>query len=543
MTEEPAMPPAVGYTSRTPRAARPRATRAGPPGGRNWAVADFLVAGLGVFAALLCLRAKGNYAAAPWFGLIAPAVLLLASAGYRSRAGAALRASMDSLAEFRRRGGTPPWKAGLLLAVLPAILVDFSNNDLEGSGDTRPVIPTAVSLVTQGNWDLDEFDRPGRPDNLFGRGPGLAYDLTRRHGRVYSAYPAGMVALATPVVALARVAGADLASVPVQARLEKIVATLVEATSLGLFLLIAARLAPIPPAILATAILGLGSGMFSTVAQGAWQHGGIVLAMLSVLLAEVAREGGPGRLGILAQGVACGLLPSFRLTAASFLLPFGAWMLRKSPRRALAVVSLAAVVYLPWAAFYLSTYGSLFGPSTSQMDGSSWTTQIGWPLVGLLASPGRGLLVYQPWVVLAVLAFVPQIARSAGSQGVSSGPRGFMTLCAMTVAAHLLLISAWKIWYGGYCWGSRLVVETQPLLALLALPGLAVLWSTRRGRTTIAALAIAGALMQVPGVYLRACRWNIAVGVDVHPESVWSWSDPPFLAPWHGKAGQVPPGG
>ncbi|WZO99797.1 hypothetical protein EP7_001410 [Isosphaeraceae bacterium EP7] len=51
-----------------------------------------------------------------------------------------------------------------------------------------------------------------------------------------------------------------------------------------------------------------------------------------------------------------------------------------------------------------------------------------------------------------------------------------------------------------------------------------------------------GLLMQVPGVYLQACRWNIAVQIDEHPESVWSWSAPLFLAPWTGKVGTVPPG-
>src|SRR5262249_23093662 len=54
-----------------------------------------------------------------------------------------------------------PWRAIFCLVVLPAVLLLLGNNCF-GAGDNLPVMLVASSLVTEGNWDVDEF--LGRPD-------------------------------------------------------------------------------------------------------------------------------------------------------------------------------------------------------------------------------------------------------------------------------------------------------------------------------------------------------------------------------------------
>jgi hypothetical protein len=93
------------------------------------------------------------------------------------------------------------------------------------------------------------------------------------------------------------------------------------------------------------------------------------------------------------------------------------------------------------------------------------------------------------------------------------------------------------MWWGGHCWGSRLLSDSMLLYALLCVRPLARLWECRSGRLIILAMAAIGFLINAPAVYMAADRWN-AVSPD--PERMWSWQDPPFLYPilraWNGEA-------
>jgi hypothetical protein len=496
---------------------------------------DTLALGCLIGGLALALRARGNYAFAPWLGL-GPTALLALWAPYRRHLGAHLRAGWCRLDRFSTEGGPLPLSPVLILVALPAFLLFLSNNDMEGSGDTHPVIPTAISLLSQGDTALDEYVRPARPLPLFGDGTRLPYFLVRRGEHVHSAYPAGMTALALPVVAGARLLDAELDDPRVRARLEKLAAAGITALVVAAFALIAGRLAPWRVALVATIILAAASGIFSTVAQGLWQHGGILLAMMVILLAEVASDP-PGPRAALAQGLALGLLPAFRLTAISFAAPFGLWLLVRDPRRALRVGAIAALAFAPWAAWHWTIYGNPLGPSTTKLDGANWTAHLGWPLVGLLASPGRGLFVYQPWSVLGLLGLgLAGWRRTAEADPAALARqqrlRRLVPLLLLAVIGHLVLIAAWRDWHAGYSWGSRLVVEVVPLLALGMLPVLEGVTRRRSGRLAVAALVLVGVAMQLPAVYLHAYRWNLAVRVEENPASLWAWRDAPFLYPW-----------
>ena len=218
-----------------------------------------------------------------------------------------------------------------------------------------------------------------------------------------------------------------------------------------------------------------------------------------------------------------------RLSAALFVVPFGAWVLVRQPRRAFLVAACAALAYLPWAALYLSIYGTLFGPSTGQMGAGNWEWTAD-TVLGLLVSPARGLLIYQPWVLLAVLAFLPVLAvQSGGSSG--AVPAGWQGFCLVAVLLQVGLVAGWRCWWGGHCWGSRLLAEAVPLLALLCVRPVALLCRLRGGRTVLAGVAVLTFLVHAAGVYWEPC-WEARTNVERHPEMLWSWSRPPFLILW-----------
>jgi hypothetical protein len=491
------------------------------PHGLGFAGADRSSLVVAALALAQCLRAKGNYVVCAFIPFLLPVLWALTWPSYRERLRRALAASWSRFGIYAV-GGNTPWRATLGIVVLPALLVSLSNDHAEVIGDTSPVIPTAISLIRSADTNLDEFCRDGFWGKTIQRTGHLPFFLRWGGGHVYSAYPSGMVPLALPVVGLSRLVGGNLADPLVHHRLEKLTAAAVAALALGVFFLLALHLVRPAPALATTAILGLSSGMLTTVSQNLWQHDGIVLGSLVVLLLEFR---GRGRPGTVVQGLVCAMMLACRLTAVAFLVPFGAWVLLRSPRRAVLLAGVAAVAFLPWAAYYAMTHGNPLGPSTGQLAGSLWTADVSTSLAGLLISPGRGLLTYQPWVVLAPLAFLPTIRRGDGQV-----PAGWDSVCASSSVFLVGIVSAWWCWWGGWCWGSRLVIEAVPLLALLSARPIAGLVASRRGRFLVATLAMMGVLMQVPAVYLGAFRWNADHAKTIEAD-VWSWWRAPFLEP------------
>jgi hypothetical protein len=483
-----------------------------------------------VAAGLLALRGKANATGCAFAPLVVMSLLVVASREERRRAARAVRGLWQSL-EAVATGGRTPWAAAVVFVALPATWLYLSNNRVEAIGDTSMVIPTAVSLLTEGNTDLDEFHRPEfwwyhATDDA--RHDGVSYFVRRRGGHLYASHPVGLVPLALPVVAASRLMGGRVSEPMVQLRLEKLTAAALAGVSLGLFFLLALHLARPVPALVTTGVLAVASGMFTTVGQNLWAHDGLILGSLLVLLIEFR---GPGWRATALQGLICGTMPALRPTAVSVLLPFGLWLAWRSPRRAAAVAGLGAVALAPWAAYHMLIYGSLLGPSAVHAAGANWSPGAVSRLAGVLVSPGRGLLVYQPWVVLAGLALVPSLRRHAARlAGESSSPAGWVWVCLAAVALDVAIVSAWHVWWGGWCWGSRLVVGIVPLCALLCVRPVAALMEKTPGRVAILSLALLGAVVQWPAVYRGALPWNVRHARTLEAD-VWSWREAPFLGP------------
>jgi hypothetical protein len=212
-----------------------------------------------------------------------------------------------------------------------------------------------------------------------------------------------------------------------------------------------------------------------------------------------------------------------RLSAGLFVLPFGMWILVREPRRAVAVGAVAALAFAPWALLHHRLYGNLVGPSVVQMAGDCWSDGAFEAMLGVLFSPGRGLFVYQPWLVLFILA-----PLAVGRRG-GAAPPGWWAFCLTFAALHIGLVSAWGCWWGGHCWGSRLASEVVPLLALLCVRPVSLLLRSAAWRWVVAAAALASIWVHASAVYLRADRWNDRHITDRPERMLWSWSDPPFF--------------
>lgn len=497
------------------------------PGWRPDRVAWLQIGAVAV-ALAACCRGEGHPFRWLAAGLAVTVIRLLASADYRRTAGAFFGRLWGSLTAAAAAGRTP-WRASLVLVVGPSLLLFLSNDRNFDTGDTWPVIPEACSLTTAGTWALDHYVDKAPASYALESNGNLPYGTERLPAGIYSSYPSGMVPFALPATGVARLLGADLGAPKVHKHLEKWVASWVAACSVGLFFMIALRLAGPVPALTATGFLATGSVMFSICGQNLWQHDGVVFWSLLALWVEF-QEPLRGRVGgILLQGLACGMMPACRLSAALFVVPFGVWVLCRSPRRACSLAGVAMLVYAPWAWFYYSTYGTLFGPSTNQMAGGNWSWDLD-TLCGVLVSPSHGVFVYQPWLLLAVAAALPWWNRRPAS--VPGEPAAWGWLCLAVFGLQVALIAGWRCWWGGHCWGSRLAAEVIPLGALLCVRPIAGLWTRAGGRFSLASLAVCCFLLHAVATYGHADYWDNRVDINRHPEMLWSWSRPPFLYPF-----------
>ena len=82
-------------------------------------------------------------------------------------------------------------------------------------------------------------------------------------------------------------------------------------------------------------------------------------------------------------------------------------------------------------------------------------------LAGILFSPGRGLLIYTPVALFALCALWP------GARAARHKYAPLFAACFVFIVLDLIVIAKWRVWWGGYCWGPRLLTELAPPLIVL----------------------------------------------------------------------------
>jgi hypothetical protein len=480
---------------------------------------------LALTALVLSLRGIGHHSSWLALALVLPALRFVGQSEYRQRLFDWLHSTWATLADHTAVSPSKLCLAALVFVVAPAWILFLGNDRVMGTGDTWPAMRTAWSLVSRGTWDIKEMALTAPRTYWANPVDELPYCALRRGDAVYSSYPAGMVAFALPVAALSRIVGADLGQHRCCDRLEKWTAASVTALALGLFFLVALHLAPPWPAWLMTVMLGTGSALFSTCGQALWQHSGLIFWSLLILWIEFRQIARPVPGGAALQGWAAAMMLACRLNAVVFLVPFALWMMCRQPRRAMFFAVCAMVAYAPWAWIYSSMYGNSFGPSMGQLAAGNWSADLAESLAGVFISPARGFLIYQPWTLLAAAGCFFWTRRS----GLLGVPGGWPFFCLGVIFLQIGLVAYWRCWWGGNCWGSRLMADVMPLMALLCLPAITWMSQIKTGRACLLGLVLVSFLLHAVAVYGKADHWNNIALPSQNARALWSWSKPPFL--------------
>jgi hypothetical protein len=390
------------------------------------------------------------------------------------------------------------------------------------SGDTIAASLLPFSLLLDGSVAADRF-YPYVAEHL----PQHTRGFHLKNGHAYSGYPIATPLLVAPLyVPAALVAGAQrwgvARIVALAGVMEKLAASLVAALSVMFFYFLAMRLASPRHALWVTLAYAFATGTWTISSQALWQHGASELAVIAGLYFLALWSEDPERRGTLVlAGLSCALAAAVRPTNVLFLAALGVSVAasRRGRGRWASFLAFPVVVGAGLAAYNWHVFGRVTGGYEVGLAGHFWEG-----LAGLLASPGRGLFVYTPVAAFSVLG---------AARWLKSG-RSWQSPVLATAALHalssVLLLSKWPIWWGGHCYGPRLLTDIVPCLMILILPALE---GVSRGvaQKALFGLALAGSIF-VQGIgafcYPQSLWDEQPVTVGDRPDRLWDWRDSPI---------------
>lgn len=408
----------------------------------------------------------------------------------------------------------------LLFAAL--IVIYHANLRPVDSSDTLPGSLIPLAIVLDHTVTLDRFVPWLRQHVPYTRAV-----IVTSHGHYYSQYPIGGAVFASPLyLPLAFVGNLrvwDPGSLVMFARIaEKFAATIIAALSATLLLFLLKSLVPNSWAWCFTLVYALGTETWSISSQALWQHGPGELAIVGTLLGlayYLKHRTSSAALWICGASAACGLI--FRQTNI-MLLPalLVALLLAKATvaehRRLWTLPLLGGLMIASYNLYVLRHISG--GHSVNGLNGSLLRG-----FAGILFSPGRGLFIYTPVAILALCALLP----SAAPARAKNAP--LLAACLVFVVLDSIVIAKWGVWWGGYCWGPRLLTELAPPLIVMMAIGVSAIegpWQRR----AFAVLALYSISVQAIGAFFYPKgHWDTRPkNVNEASARLWDWRDNPI---------------
>ncbi|MBI5565448.1 MAG: hypothetical protein HY870_11150 [Chloroflexi bacterium] len=389
--------------------------------------------------------------------------------------------------------------------------------------DSALSLHTAMSLVREGNTDLDEYGDIVRTTWL---------STEEIDGHIYMLYPVGASVLAAPIVwIIDRVAPEFDASLhngfgePVQTAIGSLVMALtVTLMYAGARLYVARRYA-----LWLALSLAFGTSAWSVVSRTLWQHGPSMLMLTLALYLVLRARTRPALIQLVSLPLAFAYV--VRPTNSIAVAVFSLYVLIVYRRYFVRYVLWALPVAVPFILLNISVYHALLPNYYRWYSGFSLNTFLT-ALAGHLISPSRGLLIYSPFLIWSIAGVILKVRRREFECHDGA------VLSVMLL--HWVSISLWWNWWGGVSYGPRLFSDMLPYFVYWQIPStgaLARASGVRRRRLVAlwAVLLACSVAIHARGVTsAEGLEWNAAPApIDFYSFRVWDWRDVQWLRGLH----------
>ncbi|MET0152955.1 MAG: hypothetical protein ABW298_10150 [Candidatus Binatia bacterium] len=360
------------------------------------------------------------------------------------------------------RGGTrlsPPFQSLVLFTATLTVFLTLQPRLGVSSGDTLGARLLPVSVLREGNLDLDEFY------------PGISsdhrYSVRKYAGHWYPEFPIFVGITATPIYAILsallpesssrwtssyRLENQDAAQ-----SFEQIAASII--ATLSVVVVWGFIRAVSPPSMQSmslwiAAAYGFGTPILSTASRALWMHGPSCLFLAGAALALFVKTDARN-LMLLIAGCCLGWACANRPSNAVIVLCVLPWVMLAHGRKAFYVAvglgSTLAIVFWVNASIYDTILG---GYAVFASDFHSFSPAV---FATILFSPSRGLFLFSPYLLFPLVLVIASIVRR--------GP-WFPKLLVLAAVASAVTVACYASWSGGYSFGPRLLCEAALLLTL-----------------------------------------------------------------------------
>lgn len=423
-----------------------------------------------------------------------------------------------------------------LLAFL-SFLIYMANGRYIGSGDCVPASIIPISMARgDGPW-LDRYRAYIQDENH--RLPGYCEES---RGHVVSRYPIGPGLVLAPFMVPqvwywdAVKPGWDFEKASFQfnsRRMAKTSASLVVSLAVSLVYLWLRRFSSVGASLLASIAAAFGSGLWTTASQAGWQHGPAVFClMISVVCLQFY---GANRWAMFIAGMATGMIVVCRLVNLPISIALWLFVMRKGRNELIWFSSAAATTAACWMAWNIWFFDHPNGgySEIEKMHGwahgvkGSWSTPLFEGLAGTLASPSHGLLIYSPWVLIALPGMVFLVSlRERNKEQLQ-----LLFWLSMSVPVTLVIYSKYSCWWAGHCFGARFWIDSTPIFSgLLALMIDQMQSKKNRMKTVINLILLIfiafSAAIHFIGALTYPTTWHsVPTNVDRDHQRLWDWGD------------------
>jgi len=415
-------------------------------------------------------------------------------------------AAPDSI---RSRWRAYPGTTTATALAVAAFLVYNLNLRSISSADTFPTRYLPISILTEGDLDLDEFEFlfVSRYLRSGGEQDGVPYYLQRRRGHYVSTFPVVPAILATPVYAvpvlLGWTAGPPIGELTrtevVGTALSKIASSAAIAVTVALTYLSLLRLATRRVAFWGAFLYAFATSAWAVSSQGLWQSSASQPLLAGAFLSLLRARERDSRRDLALAGALAALAVACRPPALLFAAGLALYVASRHRRRLATFLAAPVVVAVLLLAHNLYYFDSPLG-GYAEFDRVYFESAAAFArgLAGLLVSPNRGILVYSP-VLLAAFAGGALVLRRRDDL--------LRVGLAAATLATIGFYASYSTWYGHFSFGDRFLVETLPAMALLTAEPLAWIGARRWRRTAFATLVAYSVFVQVVGAFFYPCGW------------------------------------